>query len=486
MAPLSRRRFVQQAVVAVAALWTRPAAALAGTQHSSESGERNGTSLDTAAVRKLGAAITGHLITPGAPDYETSRLIFNRAFDKRPALIVRCGAAADIAHALEFAQRYDLAVAVRGGGHNRAGLSVCDGGVVIDLSTMNRVEVNSAARTARAEAGALTVHVDAATQRYGLATTLAGCPTVGIAGLTLGGGEGFLMSKYGTACDNLVSAQLVTVDGRQVEASLTSNPELFWAIRGGGGNFGVASALEYRLHPVKDVLAGTLVYPVGEIPQLLEAFAKVVASAPDEFNVVGAVSASAQGPRFQMMVCHCSDPRQGSDLLSPLRALNPREDTVRTMSYLEANATIIPAAPVAHFQTDLFVPQLNGAVVATITAAIDSAPPNSRVFMVPIYGAVTRVGLSDTAYPLRHSGCELDIMARWDDPSDKDAAVRWVKALRDKLHPLANGAYVNQLGETSKELVQMAYGANYSRLVALKKKYDPKNVLQSNQNIRPA
>jgi FAD/FMN-containing dehydrogenase len=455
-------------------------------QHDSQSGERNGTWLDAAALRKLGAAITGRLITPDAPEYETSRLIFNRAFDKRPALIVRCGGAADIAHALEFAQRYDLPAAVRGGGHNRAGLSVCDGGVVIDLSTMNRVEVNSAARIARAEAGALTVHVDAATQRFGLATTLAGCPTVGVAGLTLGGGQGFLMSKHGAACDNLVSAQLVTVDGRQVEASPTTNPDLFWAIRGGGGNFGVALSLEYRLHALKDVLAGTLVYSAGAIPQLLEVFAKVVASAPDEFNVVGVVSASAEGPRFRILVCYSSDPRQGSDLLGPLRALNPREDTVRTMSYLEANSTVNPAAPVAHFQTNLLVPQLNAAVIATVTAAINSAPPNSRVFMVPIYGAITRVGLSETAYALRHPACELDIMARWDAESDKDAAVQWVKALRDRLHPLANGAYVNQLGETSQELVQSAYGANYSRLVALKKKYDPKNVLQSNQNIRPA
>jgi FAD/FMN-containing dehydrogenase len=278
----------------------------------------------------------------------------------------------------------------------------------------------------------------------------------------------------------------VTVDGRQVEASLTSNPDLFWAIRGGGGNFGVASALEYRLHPVKDVLAGTLVYPIGAIPRLLEVFAKVVASAPDEFNVVGAVSVSAQGPRFQMTVCHCGDPRKGTDLLSPLRALNPWQDTVCSMSYLEANATVNPAAPVAHFQTDLFVPELNATVIETVAAAIEAAPLYSRVFMVPFYGAVTRVGLSDTAFYLRHPGCELDIMARWDAPSDKDAAVRWVRALRDKLYPRASGAYVNQLGETSPQLVKIAYGANYSRLMAVKKKYDPKNVLQSNQNIKPA
>jgi FAD/FMN-containing dehydrogenase len=412
--------------------------------------------------------------------------VFNRAFDRRPALIVRCGSADDIARALEFAQRHDLPVAVRGGGHNRAGLSICDGGVVIDLGAMSQIVVNSDTRVARAEAGALTVHLDTATQRHGLATTLAGCPTVGIAGLTLGGGEGPLMSKYGTACDNLISARLVTVDGRQIEASETSNADLFWAIRGGGGNFGIATVLEFRLHAVSDVLAGTLGYPAGQIPQRLEVFAKTVASAPDEFNLVGIVLASAQGPRFQMLVCHCGDQRQGNELLGPLRALNPREDTVRVMSYLEANSTINPAVPAAHFQTDLFLPNLNGAVISTISAAMDNAPLNARVFIVAIYGAMTRVRASETAYPLRQPGYELDIMARWDAASDKEVAVQWVKSLRDKLHPIARGAYVNQLGETSDTLVRLAYGTNYSRLAEIKKKYDPKNLLRSNQNIQPA
>jgi FAD/FMN-containing dehydrogenase len=486
LVPITRRQFVAYAAAGSVALRPHRLAALAVTQQSPEAPAPPAAPPDAAAVRKLASQTAGRVITPDSPDYESSRLVFNRAFDKRPALIVRCARDEDIARALEFAQRHALTVAVRGGGHNRAGLSVCDGGVLIDLAAMNQIVVNADTRVARAQAGALTVHVDTATQHHGLATTLAGCPTVGIAGLTLGGGEGLLMSKYGLACDNLASARLLTVDGRQVEASLTSNPDLFWAIRGGGGNFGVALALEYRLHPVSDVLAGTLVYSVGAIQHRLEIFAQVVASAPDELNVVGIVSASTQGPRFQMIVAHCGDPQHGNALLSPLRALNPQEDTVRTMSYLQANATINPAAPVAHFQTDLFVPQLTAGVIATIASAIEAAPPGSRVFMVPIYGAVTRVGITDTAFPLRHPGCELDIMGRWQDPSDKDAAVQWVKALRDKLHPFATGAYVNQLGETSADLVRTAYGANYSRLAALKKKYDPNNVLRSNQNVRPS
>ena len=265
--------------------------ALAENQQDSEA-PRSAAAQPDAAVRKLASQTAGRVITPDSPDYELSRLIFNRAFNKRPAVIVRCARADDIARSLEFAQRHTLPVAVRGGGHNRAGLSICDGGVVIDLAAMSKIVVNADSHVARAEAGALTVHLDSATQRHGLATTLAGCPTAGIAGVTLGGGEGALMSKYGTACDNLISARLVTVDGRQVEASETSNPDLFWAIRGGGGNFGVATELEYRLHPVSDVLAGTVVYPAGQLPQLLETFTKTLASAPDELNLVGILFAS--------------------------------------------------------------------------------------------------------------------------------------------------------------------------------------------------
>jgi hypothetical protein len=394
--------------------------------------------------------------------------------------------APDVARALEFAQNQNLPLAVRGGGHNRAGFSVCDGGVVIDLSGMNRVEVDAGKRVARAESGALVRDLDHATQHFGLATTSGACPGVGVAGLTLGGGQGFLMSKYGAACDNLIRAQLVTADGRQVEASQNSNPDLFWAIRGGGGNFGVATALEYRLHPVTDVLAGTVTYSVGRIPELLQAFVKFVAAAPDEMSVVGALLPSEQGTRFLILVCHCGDPRQGNELLRPLRALKPQEDNVRVASYLETQETINPAAPIAHFQTNLILPELGAAAIATITTATNDAPPNTRAFIVPLYGAITRVGLSDMAFPLRQPGYEVDIMGRWGAPAEKANAVQWVKALRDKLQAFAHGVYTNQLGETSDELVRAAYGPNYARLVEIKKKYDPKNVLRLNQNIKPS
>ena len=240
------------------------------------------------------------------------------------------------------------------------------------------------------------------------------------------------------------------VDGKQVEASQNSNPDLFWAIRGGGGNFGVATALEYQLHRVTDVLAGTLTYRPGRIPELLQAFVKFVATAPDEMNVLGMALPSKQGTRFQMPVCHCGDPRQGNELLSPLRALKPQEDNVRVMPYLEAQAGGFLRAPVAHFQTDLFLPELTAAAIAKITAATNDAPPSTRVFIVPLYGAITRVGLSDTAFALRQPGYELDIVGLWNAPAEKANAVQWVKSLRDSLQPLSTSADLTRCGVNGK------------------------------------
>ena len=485
MSPRNRRQFIQHAVSSVAAL---AASTFAGRSTGSADPPMPSQPvhpIESGSIQSLASKINGRLVTADGPDYESARLVFNRAFDRHPALIIYCASPSDVARGLEFARSAGLPIAVRGGGHNRAGLSTCDGGVVLDLSIMDQVTVNAAGRTARAGGGARTINLDSATQGVGLATTSAGCPTVGLAGLTLGGGEGLLMSKHGAACDNLISADLVTVDGHQIRVSPDDNAELFWAIRGGGGNFGIVTALEYRLHPIGEVLAGTLVYPDGRIPDLLRAFAKFVAESPDEMNVVGQVLPSPDGGRFHVLVCHCGDARSGNRLLAPLRALHPKQDSVRAMPYLEANATINPAAPAAHFQTNVVLPDLSGRAIEAIATAVDGAPPGTRVFMVPIYGAVTRVPLNETAFPLRSFGYELDIMGRWAEPAGEASAIQWVRRLRDLLQPMAHGTYVNQLGETSEELVRRAYGSHYMRLAAIKKRYDPQNVLRSNQNIRP-
>ena len=489
MALTTRRQFVQQTAFAAAALYGRPIKVFAGARRIFEAREQSAARLDAAAIRKLASEITGHIITPDASDYESSRLVNNRAYDRHPALIVHCASASDVARALDFGQRQSLPIAVRGGGHSAAGYGVCDGGVVIDVSGMKRIEVDADNRVARADAGCLVGDLDEATQRFGLATPVGTCSTVGLAGLTLGGGEGALMPKYGTTCDNLVSAHLVTVDGTQVEASQESNPDLFWAIRGGGGNFGVVTRFEYRLHAVSELLAGALIYPAGRISELLHVYVKFTAVAPDELSAAGLVLPSEQGPRFQMLVGYCGKPKIGNDLLGPLRApLKPQVDAVRAMSYLEAQRNWFPAAaakPTGYFVANLFLPELNEAAIAAIAAATQNAPRTFMVLIVNFRGAVTRVPPTDMAFAMRQPGYEVDVFGNWSAPQEKDMAVRWVIALRDKLQPFSHGLYVNGLSETSDELVRAAYGPNYARLVEIKKKYDPTNALRLNQNIKP-
>jgi len=483
MALITRRHFARQ-MAAAAALCGGPLWAI-GELHSRFDADTNGPP-DPETIRKLASQIVGQVITPGAADYDAARSIFNRAFDRHPAVIVRCGSPDDVARALDYAQAQHLPLAVRAGGHSRLGFGMCDGGVVVDLSAMKRVEVDTGKRVARAEAGALVRDLDTATQRFGLATTSGGCPTVGIAGFTLGGGEGRLMERFGASCDNLLSAQVVTVDGRKVEASSKSNPDLFWAIRGGGGNFGVVTALEYQLHPVDQVLSGSLTYPPGRIPDLLQAFAKFLSEAPDEMDAFAQLLPSEKGRRLKVDVCYCADPRMGNDLLRPLRALNPQDDSVKIMSYLEAQAAGgFLAAPVAHFQTNLFLRELSGAAIAAITTATNDAPTACKVIIVPLRGAVSRVRVTDTAFALRDPGYEIDIAGAWSTSAVAAEVVRWVQATRDSLQPFAHGVYVNQLGDTSDQLVRSAYGPNYARLVDIKKRYDPNNVLRLNQNIKP-
>jgi len=357
--------------------------------------------------------------------------------------------------------------------------------LVIDLSLLKQVEIDTMKRTAVARAGALVRDLDEGTQRFGLATTSGGCPTVGIAGFTLGGGEGRLMEKYGAAVDNLLSAEVVTVDGRQIMASQENNPDLFWAIRGGGGNFGVVTALEYQLHQVGQVVSGALTYPGGRIPDLVQAFIKFLSAAPDEMDAFVQLLPSERGVSFKVDVCYCGDSRMGIGLIRPLRALKPQDDSVRVRTYLEAqSAGGFLLSPVAHFQTNVFVRELSGPVITAITTATNNAPATCKVIIVPLRGAVSRVDVSDMAFALRQPGFEIDITGTWSASADRVGVVQWVQLTRDTLRPFAHGVYVNQLGDTSDELVRSAYGPNYARLVEIKKKYDPTNLLRLNQNIK--
>lgn len=481
MAILNRRDFVRQTASA-AALYASP---LSASNYLDGRGQDR-SPLDAESIHKLTSHLVGNVITPQSSQYESARLVFNRAFDRRPAVIVQCNSSSDVAYALEFARTRHLPLAVRSGGHSRLGYGMCDGGLVIDLSSIKRVEVDARSGTARAQAGALVRDLDEATQHFGLATTSGGCPTVGISGFTLGGGEGRLMEKYGAACDNLLSAEVVTVDGRTIEASRNNHTDLFWAIRGGGGNFGVVTALEYQLHPVGQVAAGALTLPPGPITDHLPAFISFLNAAPDEMDAYAQLLPSNQGQKLRIDICYCGEPRMGIDLIKPLRALKPEEDTVRIQTYLEAQgAGGFLLTPVAHFQTNVLLRELSGPAIAAITTAMNHAPSTCKVIIVPLRGAISRVGVSEMAFALRHPGYEIDIAGTWSSPSGKADIIRWVQFTRDALQPFAHGVYVNQLGDTSEQLVHSAYGPNYARLVQIKNKYDPTNLLRLNQNIEP-
>jgi hypothetical protein len=458
------------------------------SESSEHSGERP-LSIDAGAIRKLASKISGHVITPDASDYESARQVNNHAYDRHPAVIVRCANPDDVARALDFGRHQRLPLAVRCGGHSSAGFGACDGGVIIDLAGMRRVEVDVQKRIVHAEAGCLVADVDQATQRFGLATVMGGCPTVGIGGLTLGGGIGTLMPKYGAACDNIQSAEIVTVNSRQLEASQHLNSDLFWAIRGGGGNFGVATSFQYKLYPVTEVLAGALEYPAGGISELLRIYQKFTATAPDEIMLVAMIVSSKHGPRLRILFRYCGASSVGNQLLKSLREpIKPEQEAVQVMSYLEAQATEFPQPPrpLPYFETSLFLPELNETAIAAITTAIQDAPQKMRVMMWHMHGAVTRVPIGDMAFPLRESGHALQLRGDWDTPAEEASARQWTKALRAVLDPFSRGMYVNHLSEPSDIYIRAAYGPNYWRLAEVKKKYDPTNVLVLNPNIKPA
>jgi FAD binding domain/Berberine and berberine like len=487
MALITRRELIQQTGFALGALSGLPLW-LDNITDGLGLGEKS-PAINAAEIRKLASQISGHVITPDASDYDEARQVNNHAYDRHPAVIVRCSSPTDVARALDFGQSHSLPIAVRCGRHSSAGFGVCDDGLVIDLAGMRRVEVDAQRGLVRADAGCLIANVDHATQRFGLATVMGGCPTVGIGGLTLGGGIGTLTPKYGAACDALQSAEIVTVDSRQLQVGQTSNPDLFWAIRGGGGNFGVATSFEYRLYPATEVLGGALTYPPGPISELLRMYQQFTAKAPDEVMVVAMMVSSNQGPRFVIRFRYCGAPSLGNQLLGSLRAsIKPEEDTVKVMSYLEAQTTEFPQPPkpLPYLETSLFLPELNETAIAAITTAIQDAPQRMRVMMWHMHGAVTRVPITDTAFPIRESGHVVQLRGDWGSPGEQASARQWTKVLRATLDPFSRGIYVNHLSEPSEDFIKAAYRQNYGRLKEIKRKYDPTNVLALNPNIKPA
>ena len=442
------------------------------------------------ALARLRSMLRGNLVLPDDDGYDDARAVWNAAIDRRPAAIARCADARDVQQALEVARAQNLLVAVRGGGHSFAGKAVCDAGLVIDGSPMKRVDIDRERRIARAGTGCTLGDFDAATQAAGLATTLGTAPPTGISGLTLGGGIGWLMGSFGLACDNVVGAEVVTADGRVVRASAEENPDLLWGLRGGGGNFGVVTALEYRLHPVTTVLGGAITYPVDRAADVLRAYRDVTDGAPDQLVCMSGMLPLATGPAFGVAVCWNGDPAEGEKAIAPLRRLgNPLQDTVRRIPYLEIQSLLSPPPiRVSSYARSNFLAELSdGAIDVLAARAASQSPIMTLFFMEHLHGRASRSGPADSAFSYRKPGHNFAVLALWFEPGQGEAAAAHVRSFFDDMSPfLAQDVYSNYLGEEGDARVKASYGAAWEGLVRLKRKYDPDNVFRLNQNVNPA
>jgi FAD/FMN-containing dehydrogenase len=451
------------------------------------------TTLNGALVDKLRSAMTGTLLRAQDRGYEDACRLFNAGIERRPALIARCRNVADVTRVVRFAREHEALVSIRAGGHNVAGNALCDGGVTIDLSEMKRVDVDAEARTAVAEGGSTWADFDAATQALGLATTGGIFPTTGVAGLTLGGGIGYLNRKHGLACDNLLSAEVVTADGERVRASATEHEDLFWALRGGGGNFGVVTSFEFRVHPVGPVLGGLIAFPLEQAKPVLRFFREWVADAPDELRIDPTLLSGPMGPMLGLPVCYCGAIADGEKLLEPLRRFgSAMVDTVAPVPYetVQNLLTEVLTPGMHHFWKSGFLGALGDdaieAIVDYFTA--DVPPPIAVVTFEHLGGAVSRVGEQETAFSHRHAQHAFLVARAWRDAAEAEAGIAWARGAYAVLEPfLQGGVYVNYLGDDEGDArLRAAYGPNYQRLVAVKTSYDPSNFFRVNQNIRPA
>ncbi len=452
-----------------------------------------GTSLNDADVENLRRSIRGELVLAGEARYDEARRVWNGNVDRRPALIVRCLGVADVQQAVNFARSLGVLVSVRGGGHSAPGYGTNDGGVVIDLSLMKGIRVDPDARTVHAQGGALWRDLDHETQAFGLATTGGTVSNTGIAGLTLGGGLGWLMGKHGLTIDNLLSADIVTADGQFRRASAKDNPDLFWALRGGGGNFGVVTSLEYRLHPVTQVLGGLVIYPLDQARDLLRFYRDFAATLPDEAEAYAALLTAPQGMPVAALILGYNGPiAEGEKVLAPARKFGkPVADVVGPMPYA-ARQRLLDEPNATHglqrYWRSAFTEQISdGLIDVMVEGASSFSSPLSALLFFHMHGAMTRVSPAATAFAPRRPQFDFDAIGQWTDVAESATHTAWVRALWAKLEPhLQGSAYVNHLAADDRpEKVRASFGENYARLRALKATYDPKNLFRVNANIAP-
>jgi FAD/FMN-containing dehydrogenase len=456
---------------------------------------RSDASISSSHIDKFAQTLRGQLLRPGAAGYEVARTIWNATVDRRPSMIVRCAGAADIVRSVNFARDHGLLLSVRGGGHNVAGNAVCEGGLMIDLSPMRGIRVDPRARTARAEGGCTWRDLDHETAAFGLATTGGIIPTTGVAGLTLGGGLGWLMRKYGLSCDNLLSADVVLASGELVTASPTENADLFWGLKGGGGNFGVVPSFQYRLHPVQQVLGGMVFYPLERAHQALAFWRNFTRTAPDELTSTAALLTGPDGAKvLAIVVCYCGPLADGEPVLRPLRTFGPpAADQVTSTPYVQQQALLEAAFPpgLQNYWKSSFLPDLGDDVIGLAIEAFRRVPsPTSAIAIEHLGGAMTRVGKADSAFEHRDAPFTFLVLSSWPNKADSAANIDWTRSLHRAMEAFSTGGvYVNYLGAEADEgadRVKAAYGpAKYDRLLTLKNKYDPDNLFRLNQNIRP-
>jgi FAD/FMN-containing dehydrogenase len=447
----------------------------------------------TAAVVRLRASLRGGVLLPETDGYETARKVWNGAVDKRPAAILRCTCREDVVEAVNVARVTELTLAVRGGGHNIAGASMCDGGLVIDLSGMKGIQVDPERRTARAEPGLILEEFDAATQAHGLATTMGVNGDTGIAGLTLGGGLGRLGRKHGLTCDNLLAAEMVLADGRIVTASAAENPDLYWAIRGGGGNFGIVTEFTYRLHPLgPEILGGLVLHDFAQAREVLRFYRDFSGAAPDEVSIDAVCLTTPEGQRLvALSACYIGSVEDGERALRPVREFGrPVGDTIAPVAYtaLQISADPLFLRGRRYYWKAQFLKQISDAAIDTLADGYAGATsPLSLAVLQQVGGAISRVASDATAYANRDAAYDCFPVATWENPTEDARHIAWARDFWESMRPFATGGvYSNNLGEEGEERMRAAYGANYAQLAAVKAKYDPDNLFRLNQNVRPA
>ena len=445
----------------------------------------------TPSSSRSGPPFTALVIRPADADYDTARRIWNASIDRRPGLIVRCTGLADVIAAVNFAREQQLLVAIRGGGHNVGGRALCDGGMVIDLSRMKGIHVDAAAKRVRVQPGVLLGELDRETHVYGMAVPAGVVSKTGIAGLTLGGGVGWLVRKYGLTCDNVISFEIVTADGAVRRASADEHPDLFWALRGGGGNFGVVTSFEFRLHPVGTVLGGMLVHPRERATELLKFYRDFTRDAPDELATYFGLLHTPDGtPVCAIVTCYNGDLAAGEKVLEPLRRFGPpMMDAVAQMPFPQMQTLLDGAVPDGNqnYWKSAFLKDLNDDAIETIVRnANDATSPMTAVLVEQYGGAAGRVAAQDTAFGQRHVQYDIGILTQWADPKDSARHIAWTRAFASAMTPHGAGGYLlNFLGEEEDATIRAAFGANYDRLVEVKSKYDPENFFRVNQNVLP-